>query len=351
MARPGISYEDVRKAAANLLEQGLNPSIQRIREHLGTGSNSTIAEHLKQWQQELTAAPQTALLPAVPAAVLTALEAFWQIAVEHADNLYQERREQATQTVATAEQARAEAILAMNQAHQEASALQQRLESLQATVRELENSLLIEKERRNVAETAIIAAEQRASEAVLATEQVRQETQARITRLEDRLRQTREDTEQRLAEAEQQLNHERERGEANETRLLRIMDQNRTEQAAERQTFSTTLKASQQREARWQEQLEALRKEHTVTCSTLAGTTERNRLLETELERLRDAQQEQENRYLAALRQTESLQTELKTLNRERQGLQQELNTYRQKLQAGKTQNAAEQPSPPSPAP
>lgn len=41
MARSGIRYEDVKDTAETLLGRGLNPTIQRVRELLGTGSNTT----------------------------------------------------------------------------------------------------------------------------------------------------------------------------------------------------------------------------------------------------------------------------------------------------------------------
>lgn len=50
MARPGITYLDVAKAATQLVEQGQRPSIEAIRQLLGTGSNSTINQHLRQWK-------------------------------------------------------------------------------------------------------------------------------------------------------------------------------------------------------------------------------------------------------------------------------------------------------------
>jgi hypothetical protein len=61
MARTGISFEDVRDAAESLLGRGLNPTIQRVRELLGTGSNTTISEHLKSWQQQLAKTPKIVL--------------------------------------------------------------------------------------------------------------------------------------------------------------------------------------------------------------------------------------------------------------------------------------------------
>lgn len=52
MSRPGVDYEIVKQTAVKLLSQGIAPSVQKIREELGTGSNTTIAEHLKVWRDE-----------------------------------------------------------------------------------------------------------------------------------------------------------------------------------------------------------------------------------------------------------------------------------------------------------
>lgn len=55
MPRPGITYEQVAQAANILVEQGNKPTIQRIRDELGTGSPNTIHCHLRDWK--LTQAP------------------------------------------------------------------------------------------------------------------------------------------------------------------------------------------------------------------------------------------------------------------------------------------------------
>lgn len=49
MARPGVEYEQIERVARKLLSQGQHPSVQKVRNELGTGSNSTIAKHLKTW--------------------------------------------------------------------------------------------------------------------------------------------------------------------------------------------------------------------------------------------------------------------------------------------------------------
>ena len=41
MARAGVNYHDVAQAAVELKAKGLRPTVDRIREFLGTGSKST----------------------------------------------------------------------------------------------------------------------------------------------------------------------------------------------------------------------------------------------------------------------------------------------------------------------
>jgi len=333
MARPGITYEDVSKTAAQLLEQGLHPSIQRVREALGTGSNSTISEHLQRWQQELRARPKLAILPQVPEPLTTALEMIWRTALEQAEAAYQAQRDQATQAVAAADQARDRALAQANQAGEDLATLQRHLEEIQATRRELENKLLLESERRQVAEAGIAATDRKIAAVNKANEQIRQEAQVTLAKLEMALEQAREDAKQQLAEAEQRLRHECERSEANEVRLLRLIEQTRSDHTAERLRLEAASQASHQREATLQEQLTGIRQEHELLRSTLAGTAESKRLLKLELEHVRQGQRELETLHLQAVRQAEYLRGELETGNRERQSLEQALQFCRQALE------------------
>ncbi len=50
MARIGVTYSDIAKAAETIKSHGQEPTVDRVRECLGTGSKSTIAPHLKQWR-------------------------------------------------------------------------------------------------------------------------------------------------------------------------------------------------------------------------------------------------------------------------------------------------------------
>jgi len=50
MARGGVTFTEVEEAAQYLQGLGKNPTVDAIREKLGTGSRTTLAEHLKRWK-------------------------------------------------------------------------------------------------------------------------------------------------------------------------------------------------------------------------------------------------------------------------------------------------------------
>ncbi len=338
MARSGIRYEEVQAAAETLLGRGLNPTIQRVREVLGTGSNTTISEHLKSWQQQLAEAPKVILPPAIPEAVAAALDAFWKLAVQHAEAAFEQQRTIAAQAVTAAEQIRDAAIAEQQQARNEANDLRRQIEAAKTVSRELADRLLVEQERRATAETAIRAAEQRVQAATETVTQIRAETAARIAQTETTLQQTRADMAQQLAQAKQQFDTERQRGEASEARLLAVLDQLRAEQTVERQAFATERQDWKNQEIAWREQREIQHRETAELRATLAVAEERQRTLINEIEQLRPLLQLTETRYLDAVRDAEALRGELKAALADRQHLQQQLET-RPPLSSNPVQN------------
>ncbi len=52
MARAGVTYIDVAKAAEVVRSHGEEPTVDRVRDQLGTGSKSTIAPLLKRWRSD-----------------------------------------------------------------------------------------------------------------------------------------------------------------------------------------------------------------------------------------------------------------------------------------------------------
>lgn len=103
MARIGVSYFDIAQAAETIRHRGDEPTVDRVREELGTGSKSTIAPLLKRWKSETGNAQHDAT--GLPQDLLDALKALHVRVQEDADRKVDMVREEAAITV---EQARAE---------------------------------------------------------------------------------------------------------------------------------------------------------------------------------------------------------------------------------------------------
>ena len=335
MARSGIRYEDVKDTAEILLGRGLNPTIQRIRELLGTGSNTTISDHLKSWQQQMADAPKVVLPPTVPETVMTALNAFWKIAVQQAEAAFEEQRNLARQAVAVAEQARNAALTAQQQMQAEATELTRQLQTVQTVNRDLADRLLVEQERRAAAETAIQAAEQRVQAATDAIGQIRAETAARIAQADATLQQARADMAQQTAEAQRRFEDERQRGEAHEARLLQRLDRERTEHAAERQGLLTEQQEGLNREVALKQTLERLQREQTEARTNLTSAQDRMSQLSVELDTLHAAARQHETQRLETDRALAIVRIQLEAETRWRQQLEQEGREWRSLLLQG----------------
>lgn len=112
MARSGVVYEEVERVARQLLSNGQHPSVQKVRNKLGTGSNTTIANHLKTWQSMFAASLSPVLPESVPDDLMTPLDDFWSTAVARAEENYQKFKKELEAKLDTAE---ANEQLAFNQ--------------------------------------------------------------------------------------------------------------------------------------------------------------------------------------------------------------------------------------------
>ncbi len=83
MARLGISKDQVFKAARALQEEGIVPTVQAVRERIGSGSFSTISTHLADWKTEYTV-QATANIPDMPEKVTLAFQQIWATAARAA---------------------------------------------------------------------------------------------------------------------------------------------------------------------------------------------------------------------------------------------------------------------------
>jgi chromosome segregation ATPase len=91
MAR-GITQEQVNGAADAILGAGENPTVEKVRAALGTGSPNTVTRMLDTWRSQLgSRLRQLSALPEVPAAVGQAMIEIWRLAVDHAEQVLDAR--------------------------------------------------------------------------------------------------------------------------------------------------------------------------------------------------------------------------------------------------------------------
>ena len=89
MAR-GITQDQVNTAADALLGAGENPTVEKVRAALGTGSPNTVTRMLDTWRSGLAERLHKALqLPDLPSEAGQAMTTLCQLAVGHAEGLLQ----------------------------------------------------------------------------------------------------------------------------------------------------------------------------------------------------------------------------------------------------------------------
>ena len=329
MARPGISYQDVQAAIASLLERNIEPSVQSIRETLGTGSHTTITVHWRRWRAELNQVQQASLPPAVPEAVMAAVASFWQVAVDQAEAAYLEWREQASRDVEAAEKTREAALAEITQARTQIVKLSGELHEAHSLKRSLSDELLVERERRLQVDKAVTVAEQRVAEAVRANETLRANAETRIAEWREALERSQQAAETKLTEVRLRLQDEGERAKRNEQQLLAIIQQNRADYDQERKVIYQERLAWQDRQRDFAQRLAAVHQQILETRTQLAGITEKNRSLGLDLEQSRCMLQERELQYLETVRVLENLRGEFKVTVSRCQALEKELDNIR----------------------
>ncbi len=131
MAR-GVTEEQAHRAADAIVVSGERPTVERLRQHLGTGSAGTLAKWLDTWWQtlatRLVAHGRQMALPEAPQSVAALAGQLWQEALTRARDVAEAQLEEVRQTVekerrALAEQQRRLEVL--EQAAQSAAALAQ----------------------------------------------------------------------------------------------------------------------------------------------------------------------------------------------------------------------------------
>lgn len=240
MARSGIQYSDVQQAIDTLLTRGDTPSVQRIREVLGTGSFTTISEHFRHWRTEREQNRDIPPPKGVPEVVVNVASELWREAQDVANQALAHYREEANRQVEEAQQAAVDAAHLAANAEQRESALADHLrhteQRLEALNREFAASQANEQHLLKAANEARAESQQlkKAHEALQQHNATL--TQQHVAELKDQ----QSVWEKRLAQEEQ-------RNENAEGRLMSMLDEARQERAQEEKALQKRLHQKQQR--------------------------------------------------------------------------------------------------------
>lgn len=85
MTRPGVTYFEVVTAAQEIIASGHEPTIERIRAKLKTGSNSTIGAHLKVFRSKQDPLQQLATKEKIPEELIGLLKGLWERVILQAE--------------------------------------------------------------------------------------------------------------------------------------------------------------------------------------------------------------------------------------------------------------------------
>jgi plasmid replication DNA-binding protein KfrA len=134
VTRLGITYDEVAKTAEDILTAGENPTIERVRRVLGTGSNSTIAKYLQNWRSErlLESRQKIAAKNTAPDAVNAAVAHVWEKIRLEAETEIKAVREDAMIQIEIAQKERDEAIKSRELLQEELETLNNRFNQLSA---------------------------------------------------------------------------------------------------------------------------------------------------------------------------------------------------------------------------
>lgn len=253
MARNGIQYSDVQHAIDTLLTRGDTPSVQRIRDVLGTGSFTTISEHFRLWRSEREQNRDVPPPKGVPEVVVTLASELWREAQEVANQTLLHYREEANRQVEAAQ-------LAVESSAQQAANAEQRESALAEHLRHIEQRMEALSRELAASQTSENHWHQLAEEARDQVKQFERDKQQLTSQAEEHARAHSTELKQQQAAFEQRLLQEEQRHEAAEGRLMAMLDAAQQARAQEEKTQQKRLQQAEQRAVTLSQELSTAQK-------------------------------------------------------------------------------------------
>ncbi|MBZ0330396.1 DNA-binding protein [Halomonas sp. ANAO-440] len=252
MARSGVQYEDVKQAIDTLMAKGEAPSVQKIRDVLGTGSFTTISDHLREWRARREVRAENVTTQAMPEPVQQLAEGLWEKAQDAAGAALAEYREAADREVTAARAAVQDARREAEDAEQREAALsahlasiEQRLEARSAALAtaEVERDQAIEKARR---------LGERLARSLQQLERLQAESELQLQTHQQALG-------EREAQHQARQQQEEQRHEAAEARLMSLLDEARQERLSGEKRYAANLRQLESRQEALKQELQEMR--------------------------------------------------------------------------------------------
>ncbi|MEQ6290705.1 DNA-binding protein [Vogesella sp. GCM10023246] len=197
-------YARIRQVAFELVAEGVWPTVVEVRTRLGTGSNTTINNTLKQWRQEFLARMASNVRrPDWPAGLAEAVDQLWQRACEQAEAHLEALREEAKAEVARLVAELAEQHRQLDARGAQLATLAQEHEQLKTQHQQLQLQHAEDGRRRVVLEESLAGLNASLDEARNQLVAVQKDADARVAVLEqrhdERLQQAAQEAERREA--------------------------------------------------------------------------------------------------------------------------------------------------------
>ncbi|TVP51279.1 MAG: DNA-binding protein [Halomonas sp.] len=240
MARSGIQYSDVQHAIDTLLTRGDTPSVQRIRDVLGTGSFTTISEHFRQWRSEREKNRDVPPPKGMPEVVVALASELWREAQEVANQTLLHYREEADRQVEAAH-------LKVEASTQQAANAEQREGAIAEHLRHVEQRMEALNRELAASQTSESHWRQIAEESRKEASQLQQGQQQLASQLEENARAHEAELKQQQAVFEKRISQEEQRHEAAEGRLMAMLDAAQQTRAQEEKTYQKRLQQGEQR--------------------------------------------------------------------------------------------------------
>lgn len=309
MPRIGVDYETIKQAAIKLLSQGTAPSVQKIRAVLGTGSNTTIAEHLKVWREEYANKAIHHLPATMPKELISAVEVLWQAAMD-----------QATQQLASIKHDLMESQekLRLDRAAMDKTEGELHTQAIESkkTIDERNNQI-------QTLQTELAVVHEKSKQQINEIRSMKQHYESRLQRIYDEKNSEMESNEilkaeiaqlkqrfnEQIEKCQTRLSEERVLQETSEKRWIQLIDQARTETTNQRKRFENTINKQNIQTENLQTILSELQRKQATQQSMLDQKNERVDELSSQYSQIQKKYQKSETTVAV-------LQERLNTLNR-----------------------------------